>query len=158
MSKLKKLAGETVLYGLGSILPRMLNFLLVPLHTINMFSTAEYGLITKLMSVVAVVNIVYMFGMETAFFRFATKPGADVKRIFNITQTVVVSISLMLSVLFVFFAQPLATSSGAGAQPQFITWLAITMFIDAVVAIPFAKLRLEKKALLFASIKVVSML
>jgi len=84
LSKLKRLAGETALYGLGSIVPRMINFLLVPLHTISMFSEAEYGEITKLYAYVAVVNIVYMFGMETAYFRFATKPGTDAKRIFNL--------------------------------------------------------------------------
>ena len=92
MSKLKRLAGETVLYGLGSILPRFLNFLLVRLHT-DVFLPDEYGVITKIFAYVAVFNIIFTFGMETAYFRFATKPGADEKRIFNIAQTVVLFIS-----------------------------------------------------------------
>ena len=95
MSKINRLAGETVFYGLGSILPKFLNFLLVRLHT-DVFPPEEYGVITKLFAYVAVINIIFMFGMETAYFRFATKPGADEKRIFNLAQTVVVAISLSL--------------------------------------------------------------
>ena len=82
MSKIKRLAGETVLYGLGSIVPRFLNFLLVRLHT-AVFPPDEYGIITKLFAYVAVINIIFTFGMETAYFRFATKPGADERKIFN---------------------------------------------------------------------------
>lgn len=158
MSKLKQLAGETVLYGLGSMLPRVLNFLLVPLHTINMFSKAEYGIITKVFAYVAVINIIYMFGMETAFFRFSTKPQADVKRIFNLTQSIVLTISGVLTTLGIVFAQSIASTLGIPNHPEFIVWLALLMLIDAIVAIPFAKLRLEKKALLFASIKIANVL
>ncbi len=157
MSKLKRLAGETVLYGLGSILPRMLNYLLVPLHTKNMFSTAEYGEITKLYAFVGVINIVYMFGMETAYFRFATKPGADAKRIFNLAQTSVIIISGTITILLIAFATPISTSLQI-SNPQFVTWLALTMLVDALVAIPFARLRLEKKPLLFASAKIFNVL
>lgn len=158
MNKLKRLAGETVLYGLGSILPRVLNFLLVPLHTKGMFSLAEYGQITKLYAFVAVVNIIYMFGMETAFFRFATKAGADSNRTFNLSQTIVLSISISLSMLFIVFAKPIAVGLNVPTHPEFIVYLALTMLVDAAVAIPFARLRLQKKALLFASAKVANVL
>jgi O-antigen/teichoic acid export membrane protein len=158
MSKLKQLAGETVLYGLGSILPRMLNFLLVPLHTIDVFSRAEYGIVTKLYAFVAFVNIVFMFGMETAFFRFAAKPVADIKRIFNLAQTSVLLISVPLSILFILFSSPISSYLGVEEHPEFVTWLTLVMLTDAVVAIPFAKLRQEKKALQFASAKISSVL
>ncbi|HPW61477.1 MAG TPA: polysaccharide biosynthesis C-terminal domain-containing protein [Cyclobacteriaceae bacterium] len=157
MSKLKRLAGDTVLYGLGSILPRMLNYLLVPLHTKNMFSTAEYGEITKLYAFVGVINIIYMFGMETAYFRFATKPGSDSKRIFNLAQTSVIIISGAITLLLIAFATPI-TASLQISNSQFVTWLALTMFVDAIVAIPFARLRLEKRPLLFASAKIINVL
>lgn len=158
MSKLKRLAGDTVLYGLGSMLPRVLNFLLVPLHTINTFSRAEYGVITNLFAYVAFINVIYLFGMETAFFRFASKEGADPKRIFNLAQTVVLSISVSLSIIFIAFASPIAASLGEGVKPGFIVWLALIMLIDASTAIPFAKLRLERKALLFASAKIMNVI
>jgi O-antigen/teichoic acid export membrane protein len=154
MSKIKRLAGDTVLYGVGSMLPRILNFLLVPLHTINTFSRGEYGVITSLFAIVAFVNVVYLFGMETTFFRFASKEGADKKRIFNLAQTVVLVISVSLSVVFIGFASPIASSMGVGVKPEYIIWLSIILFIDASTAIPFAQLRLERKAFLFASAKV----
>ena len=157
MSKLKQLAGETVLYGLGSILPRMLNFLLVTLHT-DVFRRAEYGDITKLYAFVAFINIVFMFGMETAFFRFAAKPGADAKRIFNLAQTCVVAISVPLSILFILFFSPIASYMNVEQHPEFITWLTLVMLTDALVAVPFARLRLEKKPLPFASAKIINVL
>ena len=157
MSKLKQLAGETVLYGLGSILPRMLNFLLVTLHT-DIFSRAEYGEVTKLYAFVAFINIVFTFGMETAFFRFASRPGVDHKRIFNLAQTSVLLISIPLSILFILFSSSIASSMDVGQHPEFITWLTLVMLTDAVVAIPFARLRLEKKAMQFASAKIISVL
>lgn len=157
MNKLKQLAGETALYGLGSIFPRMLNFLLVPLHTINMFSQAEYGEITKLYAFVGVINIVYMFGMETAYFRFATKPNANSKRIFNLAQTSVIIISGSLTLLLILLATPISDSQQI-TNPQFVIWLALTMLIDAIVAIPFAQLRLEKKPVLFAAAKISNVL
>lgn len=158
MSKLKSLAGETVLYGLGSILPRMLNFLLVPMHTINTFSPEEYGVFTKLMAWVAFINVVFTFGMETAFFRFATKSGSDPKKIFNLAQTCVLLVSVPLSILFIALASPISVALDVVNHTQFIIWLVVIMLMDAAVAIPFAKLRLEKKALQFALAKIVNVI
>lgn len=155
MNPLKKLAGETVLYGLGSIVPRFLNFLLAYLHT-AVFAPDEYGVITKLFAYVAVINIVFMFGMETAYFRFATKPGLDEKRIFNLAQTVVVVVSIFLSIIFILLAKPLAIALSIPGQANLVVWLVIIMFIDALVAIPFARLRLKKKAKQFAVGKLIN--
>ena len=98
MSKLKALAGETVLYGLGNMVPRMLNFILFPIH-LGIFDPEQYGAFTTLMSYVAVLNVIYSFGMETAYFRFATKERADEEKVFRVTQTFVIVISLFLSAL-----------------------------------------------------------
>src|SRR5690606_29343908 len=106
MGKIQRLAGETVLYGLGSILPRFLSFLLVRLHT-DVFAPEEYGIITNLYSWAAVVNIVLIFGMETAYFRFASKPGASEKRIFDLAVTVVLVVSTVVSLLLAFLAGPI---------------------------------------------------
>lgn len=158
MNPLKKLAGQTVLYGMGSILPRMLNFILVPLHTIDAYSREEYAVITKLMAIVAVVNVIFMFGMETTFFRFSTKEGADRKKIFNIAQTVVMLITVPASVLFIIFATPIANSLNIASHPEFIVYLTLVMMIDALVAIPFAQLRLNNQALKFAGLKIINVL
>ncbi len=157
MGKLKKLAGETVLYGLGSIIPRFLNFLLVRLHT-DVFYPEEYGILSKILAYVAVFNVIYMFGMETAYFRYATKPGADEKRVFNLAQSAVVFISLVLSVLLILNANELADVLDISGHSNLIIWFVIIMFIDAVVAIPFARLRLQKKATQFAIGKILNVL
>lgn len=158
MSKIKKLAGQTILYGMGSILPRMLNFLLLPIHTIDAFSREEYAVITKLMAIVAVVNIVFMFGMETTFFRFSTQENADRKKIFNIAQTVVLLISVPVSIILIVCSTSIAGTLDISAHPEFIVYLTLVMLIDAIVAIPFARLRLENKALKFASLKIINVL
>jgi O-antigen/teichoic acid export membrane protein len=155
MSTLKKLAGETVLYGLGSILPRALNFFLIALHT-RIFAPQQYGVLTYLYAWVAFLNIVFTFGMETAYFRFSTKPDADRPRVFNLSQSVVLSISLPLTVIILLLATPMAEGLGVGKHPEFIRWLAIAMALDAAMAIPFAKLRLEQRPVKFAIAKLVN--
>jgi len=149
MSKIKRLAGETVLYGLGSIIPRFLNFLLVPLHT-GTFTPEEYGVLSKLLAYVAALNVLFTFGMETAYFRFSTKEGADEKQVFNLAQTIIVTISFVLSGTLFLTAGPLARVMGVPGHGDLVMWLAAIMFIDAVVAIPFARLRLQRKPVKFA--------
>lgn len=149
MGKIVRLAGETALYGLGSILPRFINFLLVRLHT-DVFDPEAYGVITKLFAFTALINIVLSFGMETAFFRFATKPGADKRHIFNLSQTVVAGISIFFLLISVLFSSSFAVLLSIPGRSDYVIWLAGIMFIDAVVSIPFARLRLEKKPLTFA--------
>jgi O-antigen/teichoic acid export membrane protein len=149
MSKIKRLAGETALYGLGNIIPRLLNFLLFPIHTL-FFDPEEYGVLTILMSFVGLLNVVYSFGMETAYFRFVSVPGADQKKIFNLTQTAVIFISTALSIILILNASFFAKALGAEGHENFIVWLTLIMFIDNAVSIPFARLRFEKKPIRFA--------
>jgi O-antigen/teichoic acid export membrane protein len=157
MSKIRKLAGETAIYGLGSIVPRFLNFLLFPLQT-RIFNPEDYGVISYLYVFVAFLNVVYTLGMETAYFRFATKSGEDPNRIFNIAQTAVFLISGTLSLLFIIFAHPLAQLLSIPGKANYIILLAVIMFFDAIVAIPFAKLRLEKKPFLFSIAKIINVM
>jgi O-antigen/teichoic acid export membrane protein len=157
MGKLKRLAGDTVLYGLGSILPKFLNFLLVWLHT-SVFLPAEYGVISYLYSYVSFINVIFTFGMETAYFRFATKPDADEKKVFNLAQTVVIGISLILSIVIIGFANPIANALDIKGKSNFIIWIVAILFIDSAVAIPFARLRLQKRPLQFALGRIINIL
>ncbi len=102
VNPIKKLAGETAIYGLGTMVPRFLNYLLVPLYTIYVFTQAEYGQVTLLYSYVAILLVLLIYGMETAFFRYANKSG-DVKKVFNTATTSVVITSLFFCLLFSFF-------------------------------------------------------
>jgi O-antigen/teichoic acid export membrane protein len=154
LTKIRKLAGDTLLYGLGNIIPRSMTFVLFPIHTRFRFDPEEFGVFTLLMSLVAFMNIIYSFGMETTYFRFATKPGADPKRVFNIGLTVVVIAGIVISGSIILFADPIATALGVGTHPDFVVWLAVIMFIDNISALPFARLRLENKPLRFAAYKI----
>ena len=143
MSKLANLAGETALYGLGSILPRVLNFFLISLHS-RIFLPESYGVYSNLYAWVAFLNIVYLFGMETAYFRFSTKPGADEASIFRSAQTFITTIGLMLTIVIIGFSGAIAGYFEIPEHSNYVSWLAVVMFMDAVVSIPFARLRLQK--------------
>ena len=157
MSKIERLAGETAIYGLGSILPRVINFILILPHT-AVFDPSEYGIIVDVYAWVAFLNVLYTFGMETAFFRYATKPGADPRATFNTAQTAVTIITVVLSLFFVALAGPIASSINIPGHKDYIVWLTGIVVIDALVAIPFARLRLEKKAWTFAIFRITNVL
>lgn len=152
---IKKLAGETALYGLGTIVPRVFNFLLLPLHT-SVFQPAEYGVITYLYAFAAFLNVVYLWGMETAYFRFATRPAADARHVFNVSLTTVAGISTVISAALVVFRSAVTNVLQIENGADYLIWLAAIMWVDAVVAIPFARLRLERKPLRFAAAKIIN--
>ena len=155
MSRLKKLAGETALYGISSIVGRVISYLLVPLYT-RVFEPGEYGIVTELYSYVAFFIVVYTFGMETAFFRFASNNKDDEKNIYNNSFTFIFVISIVLSIVLAALATPLVESMNYPGQENYIYWFAAILAIDAIMAIPFARLRLQNKALAFATAKLIN--
>ncbi|OKL42173.1 lipopolysaccharide biosynthesis protein [Pontibacter flavimaris] len=158
MSIAKKLVGQTAAYGLSSIVGRALNYLLVPVYT-AVFLPAEYGVVSYLYAFVGFFNILYTYGMETAFFRFANKPGADQRRLYNQVLSLIIGSSTLFSVLLILASGAIADYKDYSPQEQnYVIWLAIILAIDAIAAIPFAWLRLQNKAVKFASIKLANIL
>lgn len=156
MNPLRKLAGQTALYGVSSILGRVLNYALVPLHTDVFEDTAQFGALTELYTYVAFLNIAYTFGMETAYFRFVSR-SKDMEagqNVYNAAFTFVFSISLLLSGFIAFRADGIASMLGYAGSGNIIVWLAAILFTDAIVAIPYARLRIENKALKFAATRI----
>lgn len=153
MNSLQKLLGQTAVYGLSSIVGRFLNYLLVPLHT-KVFFPEQYGVITELYAEVAFLNILFTFGLETTFFRFSTKNPEKRQYYFNITQTIIFCISILISSIIIIFSQDISELIEYPQYQYIIRWLGLILAIDAIVAIPFAKLRLQGKALKFASFKI----
>jgi O-antigen/teichoic acid export membrane protein len=152
VNPLKKLASEAAIYGLSSIVGRTLNYLLIPLYTAY-FLPSEMGIYTKLYSLVAFFNVIYIFGMETAYFRFASKSTESESKIFNVSVSFIIINSLILSGILLLFAPFFSSILGFGIKPEYISYFAIILAIDAFIAIPFAQLRLQKKAVKFAVIK-----
>ena len=154
MSILKKLAGETLSYGFSTILGRSLNFLLVFVHTWA-FLPAELGINVKLYGYMAIANILYTYGMETAYFRFAKEAP---EKYYQLILTAIIATSGAFTLGLFLFSEPIMQSLGYPGKGLFLNWLALILAIDAITAIPFAKLRLEQKIKKFVTAKIVSIL
>lgn len=150
MSLLRKLAGQTAVYGLSSVLGRMLNYLLVPLYT-SVFLPGEYGIVTELYAYVAFLNILYIYGLETAYFRFSSKTTET--DYFSIAFSSILITTVLFSGITFLFSAELASILGYNDQGHLIKWLSLILAIDAIVTIPFAQLRQRGKSARFAIFK-----
>lgn len=154
MNPLRQLASQTAIYGLSSIVGRLLNYLLVPLHT-RVFNPGEFGVITEMYSYVAFLLIVLTYGFETAFFRFA-RNEEDSEKVYATASLSLTFSSLVFVGLCLVFSKPLANAIDYPLHPEYIVWFALILATDAITAIPFARLRLENKALQFALIRLLN--
>jgi O-antigen/teichoic acid export membrane protein len=157
MSFLKKLASDSAIYGLNSILGRSINFLLVPLHTLA-FSPDEQKITILLFSYATFLNVIYTYGMETTFFRFAATDKTKLDKTYNQAQSTLLITSLLFSLLIIIFSKSIINLFGEPHQQQLVVWFAIILALDAIVAIPFARLRLENKAKKYVFIRLSSVI
>jgi O-antigen/teichoic acid export membrane protein len=108
MGKIKQLVSETAIYGLSSIIGKAINFLLVPFYTsASILKVEEYGIITELYSYVAVLNVLYLYGMETAYFRFTSKSKNGEKEIYSNVFSSILFTTILLSILLISSATPI---------------------------------------------------
>ncbi len=144
MSVLRKLAGQTAIYGLSSIVARFLNFLLTPLYTSKgVFAPEEFGIITSLYAWAAFVNVVLTFGMETTFFRFAHRKELDPKRAYATAFFSVAGLALFFTLVCALFPDAIASGIRYPEQGQLVLMLALALGLDAMTALPMARLRNE---------------
>ncbi len=153
-SQLKKLAGQTAVYGLSSIVGRLLNYLLVPIYT-RIFAPEVYGVVTELYAYVTFLLILLTYGMETGFFRFA-QDKKIFDKVYSSILTSVFATSTAFIVLLLVFLEPVAKVLEYNTNPEYILWMGLIVALDAFISIPFAKLRLQNKAWKFAIIKLVN--
>jgi O-antigen/teichoic acid export membrane protein len=151
---LKKLAGQTVVYGMGTIIPRLLNYLLVPYYT-SVFVPEVYGVITELYAYVAFLLAFLTFGMETAFFRYSKLRGND-SDVYSTVLLSVLSVSLAFLIIIATSYNSLADLMSYKGNSEFILFIAFIVAMDAVGSIPSALLRQLNKAKKFAIIKLSS--
>lgn len=151
LSQLRALAGQTAIYGLSSIVGRLLNYLLVPLYT-RIFSPAEYGVVSEFYAYITFLIVLYSYGMETAFFHFVNKKQKQENVYGNAQITLLISTSVFTLLLLV-FAGPIASSLGYAAHPEYVKWFAWILAFDTLTTLPFARLRQQNRALRFAVIK-----
>lgn len=161
LSAFKKLAGDTALYGISTIAARSINFLLAPIQTYAFKRPATLSSNVTLYAWIGVLLTVYTLGLETAFFRYAARNKgseneAERVRVFNRTLTIVVVISVVATALILLFVTPITNAMGYPGQERFISWTALLVGIDAIMSIPFARLRVEGKAKQFVFAKLIN--
>jgi O-antigen/teichoic acid export membrane protein len=157
MSQLKKLAGQTAIYGLSSILGRSINFLLIIVYTAYL-DKAALGAFTGIYALIGFLNIVFTYGMETAFFRFSTGKTLDTAKVYHTTQSLLITSTLILGSGIYLLAPWLSEVMNYPGQAYLFRWTALILSFDAILAIPFAKLRLENRAIAFAGAKLINIL
>ena len=155
MSLLKKLAGDTVLYGLSSIVGRLLNWLLVIVHTRIFEQPRLLADNAQLYTYVIPLNIIFTFGMETAFFRYGSKKENQ-SDVFSLLLTALILWGGTLSLLFVLFATPLINAIGYPGKEHLIYWMSAILWLDTIAALAFVKLRAQNKAKRFVGIKLIN--
>lgn len=150
MGLYKNLFKQTAIYGLATVLPRMLSFLLVRLYT-GILPTAEYGEVSIVLSWMVFFNVILSYGMETAFFRFYNSE-TDKK---NVIATTTISI-FWSSIFFLFGALIFRSTLAAMANVdvQYITYSIWILVLDALVIVPFSKLRANQRPMMYAAIKI----
>ncbi|MFC0264743.1 oligosaccharide flippase family protein [Fontibacter flavus] len=157
MGQLKKLAGQTAIYGISSIIGKTINFLLLPIYTAYL-DKESLGSFTAIYAFIAFLNILFTYGMETTYFRFATGKGLDPQKVYAQIQSLLITSALSMGAIIYLSSASLATWLGYEGQEHLFRWMAWILVIDAVLAIPYAKLRKENKALQFALTKLANIL
>ena len=161
MANMKALAKDTAIYGLSSIVGRFLNYLLVPLYTYYMpHDTGDYGISTNVYAYVALILVLLTFGMETTLFRFANDdritPEIGRKHsdtVFSTVMAVVGTLTAVFLLLVFGFMGPISEALGYTEHPEYLQMMAIVVAMDALQAVPFSYLRYQKRAIRFASLK-----
>ncbi len=142
---------------MGTIVPRLLNYLLLTPFYTRIFLKGEYGVITELYAYVAFLMVLLTYGMETAYFRYAEKEK-DPEEVYTTSLISILFTTFLFLLAVMFFAQPIANLIRYPSNKEYIVYFAFIVALDAVTAIPFARLRKQQKAFRFAMIRIISVL
>lgn len=154
LNPFKKLVGDTAIYGLSSILGRILNWCLAPYYSF-IFAPDIFAVFTNLYAYVAFFLVLLTYGMETAFFRYASKSD-DPDKVYSTSLISLFFTSLSFILLILVFKSEIAALINYADHPEYILWFGLILGIDAFISIPFARLRLNNRPVKFASIKLIN--
>lgn len=154
---MKRLAGDTAIYGVSSIVGKFLNWMLVPMYTRVLATESDFGIVTNLYAWTALLIVILTYGMETGFFRFMNKKEITLPMRVYATTLFSLAFTSILFMVFIFSAlTPISASLGYASEPEFIGMMAGIVAVDAFCCIPFAFLRYQGKAIRFAGIKMLN--
>jgi O-antigen/teichoic acid export membrane protein len=152
---IKHLAGQTAIYGLSTIIGRLLNYLLVPLH-VAIFQPSAYGVVTELYAYAAFLAVILSYGLETAFFRFLYKEGNASQNTFRTGFSSLLLSTGIFFLIILLFQQNIANFILYPNNEEYVLWFALILAFDVLSSLPMAKLRAENKAIRFASVNLIS--
>ena len=156
MGKLRRLASDTTYYGISHIAGRAIYFLLLPFYTTSgILTAADFGEVGDIYAKIAFLNIFYLFGMETTYFRFSSKKGINESDVFSNAQTNIILASVTISGSLILFDTEIVNYFKLPGKEILLQLAAMVMLVDALVAMPFAKLRYQQKAKTFATYKLI---
>ncbi|WP_062054987.1 lipopolysaccharide biosynthesis protein [Aquimarina longa] len=149
----QKLFKQTFIYGLSTVLPRMLSFILVIIHTKYLDGPVAFGKVSIIFVWIAIFNVLLSYGMETSFFRFLNLENHKDK----VTSTAAISI-LISTVIFILLALVFQDdiSNLIGMKKQFLTYTIFILGLDALMIIPFSELRAKQRPIRYATIKMIN--
>lgn len=152
MSLVKKLAGETVIYGLSSILPRLLQYLIGMTYLTYRFEDQQQvGIYTTLYAITAVVLTILLFRLDTAYFRFAGKE--DARSVFSTAFFSLLTTTVVICGLAVWQADWLTAQLESRDNPQYIRWFAMIIGFDTIAMLFYARFRYEQRPLRFLAFR-----
>ncbi len=154
MTAIKRLAGQTAIYGIPSVLGRVLTYLLVPLYT-YVFHAADYGTVNVFYALTAFLMVILTYGMETTFFRFNELENEKGKVLSTAMISIIISSAIFL-ILVLLFSRNIAIWMLYPKHPEYIRWFAWILALDALSSIPFAHLRAINRPIRFAWVKMVN--
>ena len=156
MSGIKQLAGQTFWYGASSIAARFLNYLLTPYLT-GMLALSAYGEMSTVYAAIPFLNIIFTYGLETAYFRFASSKAQQTAVYNTATISLIVS-TVLLTLLLLLFRDAFASLLRIEDHPEYISYAVYIIAFDALSALAFAKLRVVGRPIKFATIKILGIL
>lgn len=157
MKDVRKLAGQTLIYGLGTIIPRFLNYaVMTPFYTrIFLHQQDQYGVITELYAWMAIIMVILTYGMETGFFRFSQK-SENYEHVYSTALISLFVTSSLFLLLVNIFIGPVSNVMNYKNNHDYIRMFAGIVAIDSFAAIPFARLRKENRPVVFSIIKIMN--
>lgn len=151
---MKTLAKETFFYGVGSVLPKLLSWLLSLYWAFALPKVSDIGVLTNFYAWIALLQVILTYGMETGFFRYANKE-ADPVKVFSTAFVSIAATTLLFFVAALLLLKPVAFAvGGAEMKPHYLLLMVIILCFDVIGAIPFANLRFKQRPVRFALIKI----
>lgn len=156
MSGIKKLAGQTLWYGVPTITSRFLGYLMnlsLPLIFAQPSVTAD---LTQVYAIIPFLNVLFTYGLETAYFRFSQDVDKD--RLYNTLSVSLIASTIFFTALLLLFKNTIAGWANLDKHPEYITWMAGIIFFDAISTLAFARLRQENRPKRYALARIAGVL